>query len=159
MKLSLQLRTALALGLVLVAGARQAAMAGTPIAPDPTHIPFTLPNDIKWRAASGGIAEIASLFGDSGKPGPYGVLVHYFPNKFSAVHSHSTDRNIYVVSGTWWVGSSDTVDPDKAYPMPAGSYVTDIANTAHWDGAKDEGCVLVIFGLGPMTSTQLGKKS
>lgn len=119
-----------------------------PAMPDPSHLQFKLPKDIQWRSASGGIAETASLFGSANQPGPYGVAVHYFPNKFSEVHSHNHDRNIYVVSGTWWVGTIDKVDPSQATPIPAGSYVRHVAGTTHWDGAKNEDVRLVIFGIG-----------
>ena len=42
-----------------------------------------------------------------------------------------------MISGTWWVSSSDTYDLSKTYPMVAGSVVTDLANTeVHFGGAK-----------------------
>ena len=50
------------------------------------------------------------------------------------------------------MSSSVTWDPAKAYPVPAGSYVRDIANTVHWDGAKDAPCLLMLVGEGPMTT-------
>jgi hypothetical protein len=42
------------------------------------------------------------------------------------------------------------------YPIPACSFVTDIANTVHWDGAKAETgpCIIMLVGEGPMTSTR-----
>ena len=120
-----------------------------PAMPDPSHLQFKLPKDIQWRSASGGIAETASLFGGGAQGGPYGTAVHYFPNKFSEAHTHNHDRNIYVVSGTWWVGTTDKVDPDKAMPIPAGSYVRHVAGQIHWDGAKNEDVRLVIFGISP----------
>jgi quercetin dioxygenase-like cupin family protein len=122
--------------------------AAQPAMPDPAHLQFKLPKDIPWRSASGGIAETASLFGGAGQPGPYATAVHYFPGKFSEAHTHNHDRHIYVVSGTWWVGTSDKVDPDKAMPIPAGSYVKHVAGKIHWDGAKNEDVRLVIFGIG-----------
>ncbi|MGH8259971.1 MAG: hypothetical protein ACREUG_09800, partial [Steroidobacteraceae bacterium] len=61
------------------------------------------------------------------------------------------------VSGTWWVSSSTTHDKSRMYPVPAGSFVTDIANTVHWDGArKSTGpCLLMLVGEGPMHTTSL----
>jgi len=40
------------------------------------------------------------------------------------------------------------------YPIPAGTFVTDIKNTIHWDGAKAETgpCILMLVGEGPMVS-------
>ena len=37
----------------------------------------------------------------------------------------------------------------KTYPLPAGTIARDVANTVHWDGAKDEPVVLEIVGEGP----------
>ena len=124
-----------------------AAQNSVPL-PDPSHISITLPKDLKW--STGVEQQQANLFGDPSKPGLYGVLYRWAPNHFSKPHFHTTDRYVYVVSGTWWVSASDTYDPDKTYPVPAGSFVVDIANTVHWDGAKGEPCILEVVGEGPM---------
>jgi hypothetical protein len=46
------------------------------------------------------------------------------------------------------------------YPIPAGTFVTDIKNTIHWDGAKTETgpCILMLVGEGPMTTTRYAAK-
>jgi hypothetical protein len=49
--------------------------AQTPAKPDPTHIPFVLPQDIKWHASANVGEDQALLFGDPSKPGPYGLLI------------------------------------------------------------------------------------
>jgi len=61
-----------------------------------------------------------------------------------------------VISGTWWVGSK--FDPDSTVPMPAGSFVTHFAKQVHYDGAKDQECVLLIVGEGPDTTTDAEAK-
>ena len=123
--------------------------------PDPSHITFTLPKDIKWKMGTG--SDQAVIFGDPGKPGLYGILIHWHPGQFSRPHFHSADRYAYVISGTWWVSSSDTFDISTTYPMPAGSVVTDLANTVHFDGAKDGDALLVLVGMGPVTTTPVKK--
>jgi quercetin dioxygenase-like cupin family protein len=130
---------------------------GAPDKPDPSHIPFKPPADIIWKCGSNGECE-APLFGDPKKPGIYGLLIKWLPGHYSQPHFHSTDRYAYVVSGTWWVSSSDTFDPAKTYPMPAGSFVENVAGTVHWDGAKDEPAILEMVGMGPMVTTQAAKK-
>ncbi len=67
-------------------------------------------------------------------------------------HFHSTDRWAYVVSGTWWVSTSSHYDPATTWPLPAGSFATDLAGKVHWDGAKDETVILEVVGMGPATS-------
>jgi quercetin dioxygenase-like cupin family protein len=121
--------------------------------PDPTHIPIVFGKDIHWTGDAA--QKQAVLFGDSAKPGIYGVLIQWEPGHYSRPHFHTTDRYVYVVSGTWWVSSSTTYDPAKTYPVPAGSYVRDLANTVHWDGAKDGPCLLLLVGEGPMTTTRV----
>lgn len=124
--------------------------------PDPTHIRIVFGKNIKWQ---NGKAE-SPLFGDPDKPGIYGVLIEWLPGHYSKPHFHSTDRYIYVVSGTWWVSASSTYDTSKMYPIPAGSFVTDIANAVHWDGAKKSTgpCLLMLVGEGPMHTTQLAQR-
>lgn len=123
--------------------------------PDPSHIIFTLPKDIAWKSGSG--SDQALIFGDPNKPGLYGILIRWKPNNFSQPHFHNRERYAYVISGTWWVSTSDTFDPAKSYPMPAGSVVTDLAGTVHWDGAKDDGALIELVGMGPVTTTQVKK--
>jgi hypothetical protein len=123
--------------------------------PDPSHIVFTPPKDIKWKMGTG--SDQAVIFGDPDKPGLYGILIRWHPGNFSHPHFHNTDRYAYVISGTWWVSSSDTYDLSKTYPMPAGSVVTDLANTVHFDGAKDGDALLELVGMGPVTTTPVKK--
>ena len=123
--------------------------------PDPSHIVFTAPKDVKWKMGTG--SDQAVIFGDPDKPGLYGILIRWHPGQFSRPHVHNTDRYAYVLSGTWWVSSSDTYDLSKTYPMPAGSVVTDLANTVHFDGAKDGDALLELVGMGPVTTTPVKK--
>ncbi len=118
--------------------------------PDPGHIPLVFGKDIPWKGGEG--SQSATLFGDPSKPGIYGVLIRWMPGHNSTPHSHSTPRYAYVVSGTWWVSSSTHYDPSQMYPVPAGTYVTDVPNTIHWDGAKAETgpVVLMLVGEGPV---------
>ena len=120
--------------------------------PDPSHVQIVFGKDLKWTDGDG--VHQAQLFGDASKPGIYGVLIRWDAGHFSHPHFHTTDRYAYVVSGTWWVSANDTYDPDKTYPVPAGSYVRDLANKVHWDGAKDAPVLLMLVGEGPMTTMQ-----
>jgi len=121
--------------------------------PDPAHVPIVFGKDIAWKDGNG--MRQALLFGDPDKSGIYGVLIEWLPGHYSHPHFHSTDRYAYVISGTWWVSSASAWDPAKAYPVPAGSYVRDLANMVHWDGARDAPCLLMLVGEGPMVTTQL----
>jgi hypothetical protein len=114
-----------------------AALAGI-INPSETQV--TLPGAIKWGGWINGFpphsGEMATLYGGLDKPGPYLVLMKWYPGYMSAPHSYATDRLSLVLSGTWWVNSGADFDPDNTVPVPAGGFVRRIARTPHYDGVK-----------------------
>ena len=119
---------------------------------NPAAIKIVPPKDIKWVENANGGAN-AVLAGDPNKPGLYVVLTKWHPHHTSRPHFHPNDRFIYVLSGTWWVSTSNKYDLNTTVPMPAGTSVTHYGKQVHWDGAKDEEVVLEIVGMGPATST------
>lgn len=118
--------------------------------PDPTHIPIVLPENIPWEGRVGH-EQHYNVMGDPKKEGPYIQILKWWPGNFSRPHFHEKQRYIAVLSGTWWVSSSTHFDPDKTYPLHAGTLVQDNVNTVHWDGAKSSTgpVVLEIVGDGP----------
>jgi hypothetical protein len=147
-------RTVLLGTLVGLFGASGGRAEASPIDPEQTSV--VLPKDIKWTAWPGlpeHSAEMATLYGGLDKPGPYLVLMKWYPGYMSAPHSYATDRLSVVVSGTWWVNSGNDFDPDHCVPVPTGGFVRRIAHTPHYDGVKKdakEPAVIAIFGLGPV---------
>jgi hypothetical protein len=135
---------------VLLASAAFLLVPGRAAEPDPKIISYTLPDNIVWKKSAN--TDTATLQGDPSKPGVYIQLVRWHPGNMSRPHSHSTERYISVLSGTWWVGWGPKYDPASTFAMPAGSYVVDHANEIHYDGAKDVECLLYIVGMGPMTT-------
>jgi hypothetical protein len=152
------------LGAALLCGAAlpalaqsQPAIPKTAVKPDPTHATFILPKDLKWKKESLGQMQ-APLYGDPDKPGPYGILIKWPKGQMSHPHFHTTDRFAYVVKGTWWVSTSDHWDPATTWPLPEGSFATDLANKVHWDGSKDEDLILLVTGMGPMKTVTVPEK-
>jgi quercetin dioxygenase-like cupin family protein len=145
------IRLALVATLFIALGSIQAADL------DPKAINIQLPKDIKWVASPSG-SEQAVLAGDPNKPGLYIVLTKWLPHKNSRPHSHPNDRFITVLKGTWWVNTGSNYDPGGMKPVPAGSYVVHYGGQVHYDGARDEECVLQIVGMGPANSTSAEKK-
>lgn len=123
---------------------------------DPTAIKMTLPDKIPWVDNANSARAI--LAGDPSKPGLYVELLRWHAGHMSRPHFHPNDRYIYVISGTWWVGTGTKYDPNSTTPMPAGSFVTHYAKGIHYDGAKDADCVIEIVGMGPDTTTSAEKK-
>ena len=125
--------------------------------PNPAALAFKLPDKIQWKEGAGGAAS-ANLVGDPSKPGLYIYLNKWHPHHMSRPHFHPNDRFIYVISGTWWVGTGPKYDPDSTKAMPAGTFVTHFGKQIHYDGAKDEEVTLEIIGEGPQTATPAEEK-
>ena len=89
------------------------------------------------------------LSGDPSRSGPYVILNKVLKGNFNRPHSHPHDRQIYVVSGTWWVGTGTNQNPANSVATLPGSNVNHVANQVHWDGAKDEDVLLMVGGEGP----------
>ena len=113
-------------------------------------------DELKWKPGRVPGHEIASLSGDSTKPGPYVERVKFPPNTVSQPHSHPDDRSYTVISGTWYVGYGDKFDPSKLKALPPGSYHTEPANVTHFSLIKEEGVIVQITGSGP-TATRFVK--
>jgi quercetin dioxygenase-like cupin family protein len=125
---------------------------------DRTAVDWKTPAEIKWVRNAAGTNESAVLFGDPSKPGPYVVRLKWLPGNMSRPHFHPNDRFFVVLSGTWWMGTGETFDPESTVPAPAGSYVVHYANTVHYDGAKAEETIIQVWGMGPATSTPAEKR-
>jgi len=123
---------------------------------NPKAITIAMPADIKWTKGNG--SESAVLVGDPTKPGLYVVLQKWLAHNNSRPHFHPNDRFITVISGTWWVNTGPKYDLAGMKPVPAGSFVTHYGKEIHYDGARDEDCVLQIVGMGPATSTPAEEK-
>jgi hypothetical protein len=119
---------------------------------NPKAISIQLPKDIKWIEGNG--SAHANLVGDPTKEGWYILLTKWYPHHNSRPHSHPHDRFITVLKGTWWVATGTDYDPEHMLPLPAGTFVTHYGKEIHYDGAKDEECILEMVGMGPATETQ-----
>jgi hypothetical protein len=123
---------------------------------DPAETVITLPDQIKfvpWSGAPARSGEMATLYGGLDNPGPYLVLMKWYPGYMSAPHSYATDRLSLVLSGTWWVNSGADFDPDHTVPVRAGGFVRRVAHTPHYDGVKRDGkepAVIALFGVAPV---------
>ncbi len=144
------LLTPLLAALMAGEGARAAGL-------DPAMTIVQQAGEIKWEIGLDRpphTVEYANLFGKSSEAGLYLTLTRWYPGYMSAPHWYETDRLCVVVSGTWWVASGETFDPDSTVPVPAGGFVRRVARTPHFDGSKKtdkEPVVIAICGVGPIT--------
>ena len=123
---------------------------------DPTMTIVQQFGDIKWEVGLDRppkTVEYANLFSKSSNSGLYLNMTRWYPGYMSAPHWYETDRVCIVVSGTWWVGSGETFNPDDTVPVTAGGFVHRVARTPHFDGSKKtdkEPVVIAICGTGPI---------
>lgn len=105
--------------------------------------------ELKWRPGQVPGVEIADVIGASTKPGPFVERIKFPENFAQHAHSHPDDRTYTVISGTWYVGYGDKLDPAKLKALPAGSFHTEPANVNHFVMTKDGGVVVQITGTAP----------
>jgi hypothetical protein len=123
---------------------------------NPEALVYKLPSQIVWRDTPASATAI--LAGDPSKPGLYVELIRWHPGHGSRPHSHPNDRYIYVISGTWYVGTGPNYDPDHMVAMPAGTSITHFGKQIHYDGAKDQEALIELVGEGPATTTSAEAK-
>lgn len=114
---------------------------------------FQLPDQMSWQPAPPGLppgAQVAVLRGDpSGKSGDFVMRFRAPAGYHVPPHSHPTNENLTVVSGSMLYGMGDTADRTKATNLPAGTYVYLPANNPHSVWAGDQGVVLEIQAAAP----------
>jgi len=136
----------LSLGCALVALAPLAAMADD-------QAVIAQSSTFKWVAAPPTVpkgAQLAVLYGDPGKEGPF-VIRLKFPSGYKVpAHSHPTDENVVVISGTLNFGMGDKLDPKKGEALKAGGFIHMPKGMHHYGWASGE-TVVQINGSGPFT--------
>lgn len=118
------------------------------------------PGDIVWKDIPDGHgAQIAELVGSQSKAGLYVVRVRFPPHVMDTAHSHSAERYVTVLEGTWAAGTGPIFDPAKARLLPVGSVMVHPARGVHWDGSRGDAPVVVqIVGIGPVSTTAFDPK-
>jgi hypothetical protein len=141
----------------LIAALPATVLADPAQAIDPAQTQVILPDQYRWKpglqGAPANSVETVPVFGSTDKPGQYVVLIKWHPGFMSAPHTYVTDRLCFVLSGTWWVNSGATFEPEATVPVPSGGFVRRVAHTPHYDGVKKgdkEPAVIAIFGQAPI---------
>ncbi|KAB2914151.1 MAG: DUF4437 domain-containing protein [Hyphomicrobiaceae bacterium] len=116
----------------------------------PAGAVLVTPDKMAWKSNPRNPSlEASDLIGDSTKAGPYVQRVKFPPNKKEPPHTHPDDRNITVISGTWYIGWGETCDAAKMTALPPGSFYSEPANVAHCVESRAEPVVIEIRGIGP----------
>jgi quercetin dioxygenase-like cupin family protein len=118
-------------------------------------ITITTPETLKWVSTP--IAptnRIAWVVGNAQSVGKiYVLFASYPPGGKSMPHTHSDERVVTVLSGTFYLGSGPTFDESKAKELKAGSVVVVPPNAVHWGFARDGAVTIQEIGVGPTATT------
>jgi hypothetical protein len=93
-------------------------------------------------------AKITVLSGDPGKPGPFVARLQVPASYKIAPHYHSTDEDLTVISGTFYLGEGDKMEMKGAHAMTAGGFHHLPAKTHHYAYSKGP-TVVQINAVGP----------
>jgi quercetin dioxygenase-like cupin family protein len=117
--------------------------------------PGSPPPGIQWGPAPPFFpagARFAVLQGDPGKTGLYTVRLSMPSGYTIKPHFHPTDEHITVLSGTFAVGMSDSVDMAHVHRFAAGDFGTAGAQVHHF-GVAEGRTVVQVHGMGPFAIT------
>lgn len=127
-----------------------ASLPGNALAAE-EHI-IVQPNALKWTAAPPIVppgARMAVLAGDPTADGPYVVRVRLPSNYKVAAHTHPTDENVTVVTGTLHIGMGDKLDTKKGEALKAGGFALMGKDLRHYAWTTTP-AVIQIHGQGPL---------
>jgi len=84
------------------------------------------PDAFQWAPAEGlpPGAEVAVLYGDPSKPGPFAIRFKFPAGYEVPTHSHPTDEFITVISGKGRMSFGENAAAATAEPLPAGAFMS-----------------------------------
>ena len=102
-------------------------------------------------------ARMAVLQGDPGKSESFTVRLDFPKGYKIPPHTHPTDENVTVISGTMKLGMGDMMDAKKMMTFKQGGFITAGANMSHYAMAKSHSIVQV-QAMGPFALTYVNPK-
>jgi Domain of unknown function (DUF4437) len=114
-------------------------------------------DSLKWTDAPPVLpkgAQIAVLYGDPGKSGPF-VFRLKFPADYKvAPHIHPNDYNLTVLAGALYLGMGDKFDPARGQALNSGGFLHLPKRTHHYEWTTGD-TVIELSGAGPVGMTYL----
>jgi quercetin dioxygenase-like cupin family protein len=143
------IRIGLSIGLAIAMFAPLAAAAA-----EDQHVAVQ-PGAVKWGPAPPALpkgAQLAVLYGDPGKDGPF-VLRLKFPAGYKVPpHMHPSDENVTVISGLIQLSMGDKIEQKQKEALAAGGY-THMPKGMHHYGWAIQPTVVQVNGTGPFAIT------
>jgi hypothetical protein len=109
------------------------------------------PSGLKWGPAPAGLppgSQVAVISGDPGGNGAYVIRVNMPVGYTVPPHTHPTDENVTVLSGTLHFAMGGMLDKSKGDPVKAGGFFRAEQGMQHYAWAG-EPTVIQIHGMGP----------
>ena len=109
------------------------------------------PNEVKWSPAPPSVpkgAEVAVLYGDPSKDGPFAMRLKMPKGYAIPPHSHPKPEIVTVILGTFQIGMGDAADKSKVTALPAGGFFGFPPGMTHF-AFIDEDTVVQINSNGP----------
>ena len=106
---------------------------------------------LKWNPAPAPFAGITNAVstGNPSADGMYAVYAKYAAGATSPPHTHSDQRIVTVISGTYHFAAGTEFDESKLKPLKTGTTVIVPANAPHYAAAKDGETIIQEIGTGP----------
>lgn len=104
-----------------------------------------------WGPAPPGLppgAQVAVLFGDPGKAGPFIIRAKMPAGYTVPPHSHPTAENVTLLSGDLRMGMGEKLDPPAAAQLKPGDFISLEARMNHF-AISEKGAVIQISSQGP----------
>ena len=116
--------------------------------------------DIKWVDAPsiGPGAKTAVIDGDPKSTGPFVMRLKVPPKTTIKVHTHPTDENVTVLSGTLHFAASDKIDTKTSKAFGPGSYFSIGKGKPMFAYTSDKEAIVQLHGNGPWGITYLDQK-
>jgi quercetin dioxygenase-like cupin family protein len=113
------------------------------------------PNALKWGPAPPSLppgAQVAVLAGDPSKDGPYVIRAKLPAGYKIPAHTHPTDENVTIISGSFHFGMGDKFDAKKGETLHAGGFFRAAAGMQHYAWASAP-TIIQVHGVGPFAIT------
>jgi quercetin dioxygenase-like cupin family protein len=113
-----------------------------------TGVRIVTPSDIQFVPVPGYPAGYARMMLDGKADEPGHTYRVRLPAGFKIQpHTHPADEDVTVLQGTWQLGLGESFDAARLEAVPAGSFVTIPAGTAHFISTETE-TIVQVHGVG-----------
>ena len=116
----------------------------------PGHHSMVSPGDLKWTdiASVPPGAKVAVLEGPLNEAVPITFRIKFPANYRLPAHWHPGIEHVTVISGTFHMGTGDSLDQSKTMPLAAGSFAIMQPMTRHFAWTREE-TVIQVHSIGP----------